>query len=124
MRKAALVMLKFVPVVYALCCALNSTLSYFGIDLAWIGFIANMMLFVGWLTLAYCFRFCSFYYALILYILTANGLNTIDYLFGIPVSDRGLFILHCGLIGLTILCCTYLHVRDTKKLKKHLTGVG
>ena len=120
MKKLVLFLLKAVPVVGALCCALNSLLSYFGYDLVWTGYLFYVVLLLAWLALARYFRFCSFFFFLIYYILTAECVNIIDYLVGIPISDKGIFVLHCGIIGLTIILFTYCHVRETKKIKRHL----
>ena len=124
MKKMALLMLKSVPVIGALLCALNSTLAYFGIDLAWTGYLMRVLFLIAWFMLARFFGFCSFYYKLIGYIILAQTINSIDYLYGIPLSDKGMFILHCGLIGFMLLLFTYCHVRDTKRLKRHLTKAG
>ena len=122
MKKLTLFLLKAVPIIGALCCALNSLLSYFGYDLAWTGYILYNAFLIGWLALAYYFKFCSFYFMLILYILLAEGLNMIEYFHPLPLSDRAIFILHCGIIGLMIIFFGYWHVRDTRKLKKRLKG--
>jgi len=119
MKKLILILLKVVPTVAALCCALNSILSYFGINLAWLGYIVILVFFIAWIALAIYFKFCSFYFMLIGYIVVCEGLNLYDCLVGLPLSDRGMFVTHCSLIGITLLICTYAHVRDTKKIKQH-----
>jgi hypothetical protein len=122
MKKLTLLLLKAVPVIGAICCASNSLLSYFGYDLAWMGYVLYIAFLLGWLALASYFRFCSFYFMLILYILLSEGLNLIEYFHPLPLSERDVFILHCGIIGFMILFFTYFHVRDTRKLKEHLKG--
>jgi len=120
MKRVLLLLLKAVPVVGALCCAASSLLSYYGIDLGWMGFVAQVFFFLSWLALAFYFRFCTFYYLLVMYIAVNQAFNIIDYIYYIPLSDRGCFVFHCGLIGLMIIIFTYIHVRDTRALKKHL----
>lgn len=71
----------------------------------------------SWIALAIYFRFCMFYMILVFYIITCTVLNTVDYIWGIPVSDRGFFVLHVGLIGLTAITATVAHVRDKGKHK-------
>ena len=124
MKKIALLLLKAVPVVGALCCAANSLLSYFYIDTAWTGFVMYAVFMTGWLALAYCFKFCSFYFKLIFYILTVQAINAIDYLYGLPLTNKGMFVLHCSIIGFLIIYFTICHVRDTRKLKEHLKETG
>jgi len=118
-RKRILLMLKAVPVVGALCCAADSMLAYFGFNLEWLGYILAITLLTAWYALARYFRFCSFYFVLLGYIITCQALNTIDYLYGIPVSDKQFFILHVALFGFYALLYTYLHVRDNKADKGH-----
>lgn len=120
MRRVVLLMLKVTPVVAALCAALNSLLSYFDIDLIFLGYVAICFILITWYILSIYFKFCTFYRLLILYTLSAEGVNTIDYVHRIPISDWGYFVLHCGIIGLFILIFTFIHVRDTRQLKKHL----
>ena len=124
MKKLIVFLLKAVPVVGALSCALNSTLSYYGFDLAWLGYLAHAVVLLAWIALAFYFRFCSFYYMLVIYILAAQTLNIMDCLFGLPFTDWELFVFHAGLIGFMLLFFTYTHVRDTRNLKKRLDEDG
>ena len=124
MKKLVLLLLKAVPIVGALACALNSTLSYFGYDLAWVGYVAHIVFFLAWLALAFYFKFCSFYYMLVIYILAAQTVNITDYLFGLPLTNWDMFVFHAGLIGFMLLFFAYTHVRDTKRLKQHLKETG
>ena len=123
MKKVALLLLKAVPVVGAICCTLDSTLSYFFIDLSWTGYLMDVVFLAAWVALAVFFSFCSFYFMLLGYVILAQAINAVDYLYGIPLSDKGMFVLHCGLIGFMLLFFTYSHVRDTKRFKRHLTQV-
>ena len=120
MREILLRLLKFVPAIGALCCALNSTLSYFYIDLAWGGFVQHGLFLMVWILLAIYFKFCIFYMILVIYIIVCQILNTIDYIWGIPISDRGLFVLNVGLIGITAIAATIAHVRHIKRTKNNL----
>lgn len=72
---------------------------------------------IAWLAIANYFKFCVFYILLVLYILACEIMNIIDYIWGIPLSDKGMFVLHCGLLGLTIITSTIAHVRDKGKHK-------
>ena len=114
-KKALLALLRFVPVVGTLCCAIDSLLSYYYIDTVWLGFIMRLTFLFAWIALAIYFRFCAFYIILVIYIVVCTTLNTIDYIWGIPISSRGLFVLHIGLIGVTSITATIAHVRDKGK---------
>ena len=114
-KKVLLALLRFVPVVGALCCAIDSLLSYYFIDTVWLGFIMRLTFLFSWIALAIYFRFCLFYMILVFYIIVCTTLNTIDYIWGIPISSRDLFVLHIGLIGVTALTATIAHVRDKGK---------
>jgi len=118
MRDLMLLLLKLVPVVGAICCASNSILSYLFIETEWLGYVMCITFLIAWLALAIYFRFCIFYFVLILYILCCELLNILDYIFELPISDRGLFVLHCGLLGITIISATYAHVKSVKRTKK------
>ena len=120
MKHILLLLLKAVPIVGALCCALSSLTAYFGYELAWLGYVMRAVFMIAWIALAYYFRFCSFYFFLIYYIITCDTINIIDYLRPLPLTDWGCFVLHCAVIGLFVILFTYFHVRDTKKVKQHL----
>jgi len=123
MKELIIRLLRFVPVIGAICCAANSILSYLYIETEWLGYIMCATFLVAWLAIAKYFRFCVFYILLVLYILACEIMNIIDYIWGIPLSDKGMFVLHCGLLGLTIITSTIAHVRDKRKHKDHIEDV-
>lgn len=110
-------MMKIVPVVGAICCASNSLLSYFNLDLVFLGYVMQGVFLIAWYILAIYFRFCFYYRLLVLYILSAELVNTIDYIFPLPISNWNIFVLHCGIIGLFIIIATYIHVKNTRRIK-------
>ena len=55
---------------------------------------------------------------LLYYILIINGLNTLDYYVGIPLSDFNLLILYLLITGITLFTILYIHVKHHKKLTK------
>ena len=117
MKKLVIILLRFVPVIGALCCALNSILSCFEKDLCWLGYVMHSAMMVTWITLAIYFRFCIFYFILVLYILTCEAINIIDYTHPIPIDNWERFVMYCGLFGITIVTATIAHVRDKGKHK-------
>lgn len=114
-KKLLLTLLRYVPITGAMCCASDSLLSYYFIDVVWLGYVMRLAFLIAWVALAVYFRFCIFYMILVIYIIVCDILNIIDYTWGIPVSDKGLFVLHCGLAGITFISATIAHVRDKRK---------
>ena len=117
MKELVIALLRFVPIIGALCCASNSILSYFDFDLVWLGYVMHGLMAVTWMALAIYFRFCLFYFLLVVYILLNETINTIDYVFHIPLSDWEMFVVYCGLFGITIIVSTISHVRHKRKHK-------
>lgn len=117
MKKLVLIVMKIVPVVGVVCCACNSLLSYFNIDLTFLGYVMQATFLIAWYVLAIYFRFCIYYRLLVAYILTAEIINTIDYVKPLPIGNWDFFVLHCGIIGLFIIIATYIHVKNTRRIK-------
>ena len=94
--------IKVIPMLLALTSLLNTVLSYFEIDapiLSYIGGISILPLLFLYLS-SYVFRFCL-YHRLFLHYVTLNWiLNIIDYYWGIPVSDKSLFLLYMVITGI------------------------
>lgn len=67
---------------------------------------------------SYVFKFCLWYRMLLYYILIINGLNTLDYYVGIPLSDFNLLILYLLIASITLFTILYIHVKHHKKLIK------
>ena len=124
MKKFLLILLKIVPMVGALCCALNGILSYFYLDMVWLGYVMHGMMMLTWIALAIYFKFCVFYMLLVLYFLACETINTIDYIFHIPISNWGMFVVYCSLTGVLIISATIAHVKHTKRNKKHIGELG
>ena len=117
-RDLMLLLIKAVPMVGVICCACNSILSYFYIETEWLGYVMCITFLIAWIVLAIYFRFCIFYFMLVFYIIACEFLNILDYFDKLDISDRGLFVLHCGLLGITIISATYAHVKHSKRTKK------
>lgn len=115
--KIELLSLKVLPMLIALCYALNSLLSYFDIDLVFIGYVAHVSILplIFLYTSSYVFRFCEYHRMFLHYIVVNELINTYDYYIGIPISDRNFFILHIVLIWVTLFIILYLYVKHHKK---------
>ena len=115
--KIELLSLKVLPMLIALCYALNSLLSYFDIDLVFIGYVAHVSILplIFLYTSSYVFRFCEYHRMFLHYIVVNELINTYDYYIGIPISNRDFFILHIVLIWVTLFIILYLYVKHHKK---------
>ena len=123
-KKLILILLKFVPCVGALCCALNSMFAYYGVNLEYLGYLMTISFLVAWYAMAKYFNFCTFYFILLFYIISCEILNTVDYLIGLPVSDKAFFVIHVALFGSYALLYTFIHVRDNKTNKNNPGKLG
>ena len=100
-HKLLLVVLKFIPMVTALCYALNVLFAYMGIELPALSHISGMSL-LTWLFIwiaTYVFRFCIYHRMFLYYILVNDLLNILDYYIGIPLSTTRLLMLHLVIIS-------------------------
>ena len=92
--KIELCLVKVIPMIYALLSLLNTTLSYFGIDvviLSYIGSVSFITLLLLYVT-SYVFKSCEYHRMFIHYTTVTWILNIIDLYIGIPVSDVGYFL--------------------------------
>ena len=109
--------LKIIPMVLAGLFLLNTVLSYFYIDWSIISYIAGIGL-IPWLFLmiaSYLFHFCEYHRMFLWYIMVNNILCWVDYEFGIPVSNKGLFLIHIIVAGLFLFLVLYFHQKCRKR---------
>ena len=113
--KSVLYSVKIIPMLIAGIYLLNTVLSYCGID--WEGFsYIVQFLFIGFIYLAsITFRFCVYHRLFIHYILLTLILNIIDYHWGIPLSDRNLFLMYMIITGVFLFLILYFHQKCRKK---------
>jgi len=103
--------LKIIPMVLAGLFLLNTVLSYFYIDWSIISYLASVG-FIPWLFLmvaSYLFHFCKYHRMFLWYIMVNNILCWIDYEYGIPVSNKGLFLIHIVTAGIFLFLVLYFH---------------
>lgn len=115
-HKLLLVVLKFIPMVTALCYLLNTVLSAFGIYAGILSHISGMSL-LPWLfimTATYVFRFCAYHRMFLWYILVSDVVNITDYYVGIPVSTFSLLAIHFCIAGLFLFLILYSYVKCHK----------
>lgn len=115
-HKLLLVLLKFIPMLTALCYFLNTLFALFGIDTPLFSHIAGMSL-LPWLFIllaAYVFRFCAYHRMFLYYILVVDLLNIFDYYIGIPLSAYSLIVIHLLITCLFLFIILYLYVKCHK----------
>lgn len=114
--KVELYILKVIPMLIAGCYFLNTTLSYFGIDVPLFSYLGGMsllpLLFLYFSS--FVFGFCVYHRMFLYYIFVSDCISYYDLWFGIPVSDRGLFVIHEILTGLFLFTILYLRFRVCK----------
>jgi len=117
-HKLLLVVLKFIPMVTALCYMLNVLFAYLGIELPVLSQLGGMSLFT-WLFIwiaTYVFRFCIYHRMFLYYILVNDLLNIVDYYVGIPLSTTRLLMLHLVIICVFMFLILYTYVKCNKKV--------
>lgn len=103
--------------IYALLSLLNTTLSYFGIDvviLRYIGSVSFITLLLLYVT-SYVFKFCEYHRMFIHYTTVTWILNIIDLYIGIPISDVGYLGVQLIVAGISLFIILYLYVKSHKK---------
>ena len=117
LHKWILLLLKSIPMILALTALLNTLLSYYDIDVPLLSYLGGISLFpLIFLYLAsYAFQFCE-YHRMFLHYVTINWiLNIVDYYWGIPVSDKDLFLLYIAITGISLFIILYLYLKSRKR---------
>lgn len=109
--------IKVIPMLLALITLLNTLLSYFDIDapiLSYIGGISILPLIFLYLS-SYTFEFCE-YHRMFLHYVTVNWiLNIIDYYYGIPVSNKNMFLIYMIITGIFLFMILYLYLKSRNR---------
>ena len=109
LTKGVLYSVKIIPILISGIYLLNTVLSYCGID--WEGFsYIVQFLFIGFIYIASLrFHFCVYHRLFIHYITLTLVLNIIDYHWGLPLSDRNLFLMYMIITGVFLFLVLYYH---------------
>ena len=113
-HKLLLVALKIIPMLLALFSMVGMLLDFFDVDASLCSFIGSVSLLpLIFLYLAsYAFRFCEYHRMFLHYIVANNVLVYVDYYVGIPISNRGLLIVHMLLIGIFLFFVLYFYKKE------------
>jgi hypothetical protein len=117
LHKVLILLIKIIPMVLAMLAVLNTTLSYFYIDLPILSYIGgvSVLSLVFFYLASYVFKFCK-YHRMFLHYITLNWvLNIIDYYWGIPISDKGIFLIYMVITGVFLFVILYLYLKTKKK---------
>ena len=108
--------LKVLPMIMAGLYLMNTILSYFDIDWTIFSYITGVGV-IPWLFIlvaSYLFRFCEYHRMFLWYIMFNNIICWIDEEYGLPISDRGFFVLHVAIAGLFLFLVLYFHQKCRK----------
>ena len=111
--KALLLILKYIPMVIALCYMLN-TIFYIEplSNIAGVSLLTWIFLYIA----SVVFRFCVYHRMFLWYILIDDLLNIVDYYWQIPLSTDNILRIHNVLIGVTLFIILILYVGNHKSI--------
>lgn len=99
----------------ALIALLNTLLSYLDVESEYLSYIAAALVLAFLYIASYAFHFCEYHRMFLHYFVINLALNTWDYYWGIPVSDKGLFLLYMSITGIFLFVILYLYLKSRKK---------
>lgn len=112
--KIELWVIKYIPMALALVCFINTTLSYFDIDLtifSYIGGISILPLLFLYLS-SFVFKFCIYHRLPLHYIAVNMIINMLDDYIGIPLSNRSMMCLYMIITAIFIFILVYEHYKE------------
>ena len=111
LQKLLLLVLKYIPIVIALCYMLN-TMFYIEplSNIAGVSLLTWVFLYLA----SVVFEFYSYHRMFLWYILIDDILNIVDYYWNIPISTDNLIRIHNILVGITLFIVLILYVKDNK----------
>lgn len=114
--KLLILVLKFIPMLTALCYMTSTIFNYFDYNIEPLSNIGGMSL-LTWVFIylaSVVFKFCSYHRMFLWYILIDDLFNIIDYYWSIPISTDNILILHNIWIGITLFIILVLYVKSNK----------
>ena len=116
--KLLIIVLKFIPMLTALCYMSSTIFNYFGYNIEPLSNFGGMSL-LTWLFIylaSIVFNFCAYHRMFLWYILIDDLFNIIDYYWSIPISTDKILMLHNIWIGITLFTVLILYVKDNKSI--------
>ena len=117
--KITMIVLKVIPMLLALCTAINTVFGLSNIDnalLSYVGGVSFLPLLFLYLT-SYVFRFCSYHRMFLHYVLLTNVINIYDFYIGIPLSDKAMIEVYAVVTCVFAFVILYLY-RKTRCCKQ------
>ena len=114
--KLLIIVLKFIPMLTALCYMSSTIFNYFGYNIEPLSNFGGMSL-LTWLFIylaSIVFNFCAYHRMFLWYIFIDDLFNIIDYYITIPISTDSILMLHNILIGITLFTVLILYVKYNK----------
>lgn len=114
--KLLILVLKFIPMLTALCYMTSTIFNYFDYNIEPLSNIGGMSL-LTWVFIylaSVVFKFCSYHRMFLWYILVDDLFNIIDYYWSIPISTDNILMLHNIWIGITLFIILVLYVKSNK----------
>ena len=114
--KLLILVLKFIPMLTALCYMTSTIFNYFDYNIEPLSNIGGMSL-LTWIFIyltSVIFKFCSYHRMFLWYILVDDLFNIIDYYWSIPISTDNILMLHNIWIGITLFVILILYVKSNK----------
>lgn len=115
-HKLLILVLKFIPMLTALCYMTSTIFNYFDYNIEPLSNIGGMSL-LTWVFIylaSVVFKFCSYHRMFLWYILVDDLFNIIDYYWSIPISTDNILMLHNIWIGITLFIVLILYVKSNK----------
>ena len=111
LQRLLLLVLKYIPMVIALCYILNTILYIEPLsNIAGVSLLTWVFLYLA----SVVFEFCSYHRMFLWYILIDDILNIVDYYWSIPISTNNLIRVHNILAGITLFVVLILYVKSNK----------
>ena len=118
--KRFLLLLKYIPMLIALCYALNTLAAIFNIDCFVLSHISGLS-FLTWIFIylsAIVFEFCIYHRLFLWYVLVDDIFSIIDYYVDIPINRFNIIAIHSLLIIILLFLLLYFHVKNNKRLNR------
>lgn len=115
-HKLLILVLKFIPMLTALCYMTSTIFNYFDYNIEPLSNIGEMSL-LTWVFIylaSVVFKFCPYHRMFLWYILVDDLFNIIDYYWSIPISTDNILMLHNIWIGITLFIVLILYVKNNK----------
>ena len=118
--KWMLISVRIIPILISGIYVLNTILSYIGIDWEGFSYIVQFLFIEFTYIASLTLRFCIYHRVFIHYITLTLILNIIDYHWGLPLSDRNLFLMYMIITGIALFIALYFHQKEVKKHKQYV----